>query len=52
MKCFYSKLLEGREASWHDSKHCASDRMKEIAHFFSGPWVRNSFLNVMSIFVD
>ncbi|CAA6667825.1 unnamed protein product [Spirodela intermedia] len=38
MKCFYSKLLEGREASWHDSKHCASDRMKEISHFFSGSW--------------
>ena len=43
MKCVYSKLLDERETSWHDSKECALDLLREVSHFFTGPWVRKIF---------
>ncbi|MQM09259.1 hypothetical protein Taro_042127, partial [Colocasia esculenta] len=41
MKHLYFEILEGRDALWDESKHRASDRMKEISHFFCGSWVGN-----------
>ncbi|XP_078432676.1 uncharacterized protein LOC144704220 isoform X3 [Wolffia australiana] len=38
VRCFYSKLLEEKEASWNRSKSYASAHMKELSHFFSGTW--------------